>query len=154
MAKHRPGTYLAKVVDYGISKTQAGLPQVVVCFRYMDENQNKDILWFGSFKDTVVERTVDTLVALGLKDKLEDLAGGIGSGALNPNKEMEIVVEERADLKGVLRTGVAWVNDPSVQRGPQKISREEASQLLSGVNAVLMRKKIMTPETPPFDLLF
>ena len=139
--RHPIGSYLARPVDWGISKTKAGLPQVTVCFRYKGaDGQDRDILWFGSFKDTVVERTVDTLMAMGLKGSLETLADGVPGAALNSGSEMEIVIEHRVDQNGVKRAGVAWVNDPAKSR-IEKISKAEAGSLLSGVNAILMRKR-------------
>lgn len=134
--KHPKGTYMAKPVDWGISKTQAGLPQVAITFRY----EHGDLNWYGSFKDTVVERTVDTLILLGLKGTLETLADGIPSKALDPEKEVEIVVEHRPDQKGSMRAGIAWVNDPG-RTSIKKIEKGEASSLLSGINAVLIQRR-------------
>jgi hypothetical protein len=146
--KHRPGTYLASPVDWGISKTKAGLPQVVVCFRY----ENGDLLWWGSFKDTVVERTVDTLIAMGLKGSLETLADGVPGGALDSSRQMEIVIEHRAGNDGVLRPGIAWVNDPNKSR-IEKITKAEAGSLLSGMNAVLLQRRGQTKVAPPAPVM-
>jgi hypothetical protein len=138
--KHKPGTYIARPVDWAITKTKAGLPQVCVCFRYND-GVDKDIVWYGSFKDTVVERTVDTLISMGLQGSLETLADGCLGTALSKEKPMEIVVEHRQDMSGKLQAGVAWVNDPAKSRLSGKVEKAEAAMLLSGYNAILMQRK-------------
>lgn len=146
MNQHKPGAYLAKAVDWGISQTQAGLPQAVICFRY---EGGGDLLWFGSFKEKAVERTIETLVLLGLKGAVEDLATGVQGKALDMTKEVEIVVEEKADSTGKPRIGISWVNDPNKSR-IKGLSKFEASSMLGGANAILMQKRGKTQNDLPF----
>lgn len=143
LPKHKPGTYLAKAADWSITKTQSGLPQVSVLFRYQeDASSPRELIWWGSFKETVVERTIETLVALGLKGPLEGLAEGLPGGALSTEKLMEIVVEHRQDNSGNVRAGISWVNDPQRKRNlGTPMSKAEAAQALKGWNGLLAMKR-------------
>lgn len=104
-----PGKYKAKIVDYGISESKAGLPIVNVRFGFGDHTLN----WIGSLNEGKARQiTVENLMKMGMTDadSMADMADGPSSGVLNTEKELEIDVQtETYDGKTTLR--IKWINE-------------------------------------------
>lgn len=139
----RPGKFKAKAVDWGVSKTNAGLPQVVILFEYLQQNQegvteSRQLMWFGSFKGGARERTLETLVNLGLRSPVSTMEQGRNGAALDPDKEVEIVVEHRIGQDGMRRAGISWVNELGGRGVKSNIADGEAQALFSDVDSEFM----------------
>ena len=132
---HQPGTYTAKVVDFGLMKSKAGLPMAAVMFEYqMKEGGSDRLTWFGSFKDGARKFSIETLVRLGFKGKNgADLVRGNGSGVLDQTKDFEIVVANEA-YEGKTRSKIKFVNLVGGSSFREKMSASEATVLMGGLN--------------------
>lgn len=143
----KPGKYKAKAIVWSISKTKAGLPQVVILFEYQQGEESRQLMWFGSFKDKAKDRTLETLFNLGLRSAPSSLESGREGGELDVNQEVEIVVEHRIGQDGVRRAGIAWVNQKG--RGLEsKLAQGEAKALLASVDSEFMATLISKGEKP------
>lgn len=107
----KPGTYPGKVLEHAITETKDHNPQAVVKFQVAD----RQLIWFGSFKDTVVEHTIKGLVACGLK-------GNNPGGQLEIGKEVSLVVDVE-ERDGKTRNRIRWVNNAGIAN---KVSPQEA----------------------------
>jgi hypothetical protein len=147
MAKMQPGTYKAQVLNYTISQTKAGDPQVEVLFEYNDGDTTQvggthhQVRWWGSLKQGKgQEWTLKTLDLLGFSGKTNEdfakLADGFESGMLDPTREVSIVLEEDAKDDGRKFIFVKYVND--LNRAPagfkSALSRGEANVKLGALN--------------------
>lgn len=106
----KPGTYKAKPVDWAVGEDKSGNPRVMVLFDYMQGDEQKSIMWFGSFTGGARERTMESLMFMGLTKGPSALAEGVEGKALDSSHEVSIVVKHEADLNGVIRARVSWVN--------------------------------------------
>jgi hypothetical protein len=142
--KWKPGKYRAKALDWGVGKTKAGLPQVIILFEYNQQGdapgttESRQLMWFGSFKEKARERTLGVLVNLGLRGPVSTMENGRDGKALDETKEVEIVVEHRADESGKIRAGVAWVNEIGGRGVQSKLAEGEAKALFADVDAAFM----------------
>jgi hypothetical protein len=156
--KWKPGKYKAKAVDWGASKSKEGLPQAVVLFEYQQPGagpgvtEHRQLMWFGSFKGGARERSLETLMSLGLRGPVSEIELGRDGKALDPELEVEVVVEHRI-YNNVRKAGIAWVN----QVGGRGIARDkfapdEARALFADIDqefmATLMAKGL-TPKSQP-----
>lgn len=128
----KPGKYIGKVVDYGIGETKAGLPQVLVMFAF----EGEEMIWFGTLKEGKGrEITIAALLNCGFKtNEIEDLAQGKGSGVLDESIDVQLTVGEEADLQGVLRTRIQWVNAPGGSSFRKKMAKPDAARVMAGMN--------------------
>lgn len=156
------GTFLAKIINYGISLTAANLPQVAVNFRAKidpkDPTKTKDFLWWGSLKEgRAKEITIDALINMGFTDtNLDRIAGGEG---LNKEIEVELVIEETAtdktDDQGnvIIREGVKFINKVGGGYMGKVLSKEEAIAKLRGIGIEVtiaerkMNAGVLTPKS-------
>lgn len=99
----KPGRYTAKVVEHGITETKNGDPQAAIRFSFEAEGKQRELVWFGSFKEKAAEFTLQALVNCGLQ-------GNNPAGPLEIGKEVSIVVDVDQDQKGNDRNVVQWVN--------------------------------------------
>jgi hypothetical protein len=131
MPVNKPGSYPGKLIDWAITETKDGSPQVVCMFEYLQDGKPLRLNWFGSFKEKAYERTIEALRFLGLQGvDLSILADGAMGKGLTKDKVADIVVEVRPNLTGKLVAGIAWVNNPHEANIPKKVSRDRAAQLL------------------------
>lgn len=142
-----PGTYKAKIADYGMSKTQSGKPQAFIVFDVNGTN----ISWFGlldpkssdGVKKAPLEISVKTLLDCGFSgDTIEVMAAGKSSNCLEIGKEMDLVIED--DLyNGEVKSRIKWVNVPGFIPGGARMTYEDASaSVQSGaLRAELMRQR-------------
>lgn len=137
--KWKPGKYTAKAVDWGVSKTKEGLPQVIVLFEYAQTGslganpETRQLMFFGSFKGGAKERTLETLLNLGLRGPVVSLETGRDGKALDHEQEVEIVVEHRV-FNDQKRAGIAWVNKLGGRGIQQKLDSNEAKTLFSDLD--------------------
>ena len=112
MSDIKPGTYLAKITNYGFTLTKDGNMQVSILFSF---DTDKQLAWFGSLKDgKAFEITMKTLQLMGFDGKLaiETLAQGVMSGLLDLDKEYSIKIENE-EYEGKITTKIKWINDPN-----------------------------------------
>lgn len=141
---------LARIKEYGISLTQAKLPQVVVQFESLEDG--KTYTWWGSLKGDARQWTLKALLTMGFDgDSLEPLADGMAGGAFNHLQEYDIQIETKPDQSGTPRTRVAWINLPGTGAIKGKLEAPDAiaalKQLGSLKGDILAVKKGM-PQAP------
>lgn len=143
------GRHMAKVIDYGLSETKAGDPQVRVRFKL--DGDGSEITWFGSLKEgKAQEITVDALLVMGFTGSdLTALEGGSGSKVLNEEKSVSIVVEAET-YNGKTTSKVKWVN--SIDGGAKKLDPSKKSSLKNLGGLVMARRKELGIEDPKDDL--
>jgi hypothetical protein len=140
-SKWKPGSYKARPIDWMVTKTAAGLPQVSVLFEYEQAGdmpgtlEKRQLTWYGSFKGGAQERTIESLAMLGLRQPpYPAMESGREGKALDEAAEVEIVVEHRKDLNGVTRAGVAWVNRIGGRGLQSKLEAGEGNQVFAEAN--------------------
>ena len=108
------GKHVATVTAAALSESSKGTPCVQIEF---DSNGDTATAWLY-LSDAAFERAVKTLRdAFGFDDDFETLPDQL------IGKECQIVVEEEADDKGVLRPRVKWIN--SLRSAPRPLSNAE-----------------------------
>lgn len=113
-----PGKYLARIIDYGITATKNGDPQIQIKFEF--QNPEKAVMnWFGTLKEGKGrDITIKSLIACGIKsDDIAALADGPASQMLNMEKDLNLTVDYQTDDSGkvVEKNGkkslkIQWVN--------------------------------------------
>lgn len=147
------GKHPAKVIDYGIGETKAGDPQVMVRFKLTMDGS--EINWYGSLKDgKPQEFTFTTLQkVLGMKgDDLLRLEGGSGSGTLDEEKTVELVIATE-EWQGKTSTKVKWVNDYGASKAKKSIDQAVSTKLKS-LNASFKAYRKITGASGEEDLGF
>lgn len=132
----KAGTYEAKVVDYGVTKTKKGDPMVMVRFTIYDaEGSAHNITWYGTFSSPKSQEiSSEALAVCGMKTKnFAELANGAGSGVLDQNKVVQLTVVNE-EWEGKTRTKVKYINPPGGGGFRDKMSKADAAQLFSGLN--------------------
>lgn len=130
------GIYGAIVTNWGITETQAGLPQVVVSFDVKAKEGMKPMSWFGSLKEGKArEITIDALLTCGFSgDDVADIAKSVEGKALELGREVSVTVGTEADLEGKDRQRIRWVNPIGGGAFRNKISHGDAVSKLKGMN--------------------
>lgn len=126
------GKFKAMVLDYGVSESKSGNPQVYIKLNVEAEGSAKTLTWYGSFTGGAKDITLKTLINAGLQPQhygqLANLNKGVASSMLDITKVLEADVQEepKQDGSGV-RTVVQWLNDPTA--APQIKKIDEAKNL-------------------------
>lgn len=150
------GTHSAKIIDYGISKTKEGLPQLLVNFGIDSNGVLNRISWWGSFKEKAAPHTLKTLLQVfempcpnpgDVSAQLSKIAEqGKDSGLLNMEKNYDLVLEEQPDQAGKNRIRVRYVNNPGSGVGKfEKLAAAEAKNLFAGLAGVAAELKADSP---------
>lgn len=129
------GKYTGRVIDYGMTTTKAGLPQVILLCEYVDnDHDSHQVYWFGSLKEGKArEITIKTLLDCGFQgDDISAIADGLGNGALDTTKELQFVMKTKLDLDGRPQCRLRFINVPGGQVFRDKLTKGEAVQVLSG----------------------
>ncbi len=143
MSEIKAGTYEAKITDYAITKTKKGAPMAMIRFSF---NENQSITWYGTFSsEKSSEITCEALAVCGwTTNNPADLAKGAGSGVLDENKAISIVLASE-EWEGKTTMKVKYINQAGGSGFRDKMSQAEAAQLFSGLNlggvAAAARKK-------------
>lgn len=137
--KWKPGKYKAKPIDWGVTKDKSGNPRVMVLFEYQQKNdhgqdERSTIMWYGSFNGGARERTMESLMYMGLKTGPSALEAGPEGKALDENNQVEIVIQHRS-FEGVVRAEVAWVNALGGRGIESTLAKGEAQSLFAGIDA-------------------
>lgn len=145
MQKVEAGMYEASILDYGISLTQAGKPQVVIRFGLTDKNGDlHELNWYGSLNEgKAQEITCKALLACGMKgNDLNILADGIPSGVLDTSTHVKVTVAHEEQEDGTTRARIKWINP--LGGLTKKLTKSEASVKLGALN---LRGAMMTART-------
>jgi len=127
-----PGTYKAKIKDYGYSQKEGKDPSAMVQFQLEDGHT---ITWFGSFNGGARAITVKTLIeTLGFSsDNPEDLYKGAGSFVLNEDREYDLVIEDNT-WNGVTRPRIKYINVSGQTRTIEKLDASQTKVAIGGLN--------------------
>lgn len=134
----KPGTYKAKIADYGVVLSQKGQPQVKVVFSL--ETGTK-FSWFGgisSEQQTAI--TTKTLFTMGAtSDTIDKVENGPSGNALNTAKTYELVIEDN-EYNGKVSQRIKYINDPENAQ-KQAFSKPNGSlSALKGMAASLIAR--------------
>lgn len=145
-----PGKYTAKVLDYGISGTKAGDPQVSVKFGFGSQS----MIWNGTLKQGKgQEITLKSLIVLGLTnpDKIADLADGLKGNTLDLTKEVEIDIQPDT-YEGNTTLKIKWINEPGLNflMGKEDFKQKIASMNLKTTFAYV-KQQIGQPRKKPME---
>lgn len=152
MSKLEPGTYKAKIKNYGIVSNEKG-EQVVVEFG-LENGMN--YRWYGKINgDKGGEITIKNLFTMGAnQSNFTKVADGLKSNVLNTSKEFEVVVASRK-YNGKEYTEIKYINDPSAPRAnaPQFVQGSNSLQSMKGIAAQIAAEqglKTANSEDVPF----
>lgn len=141
------GTYKAKALNYGITKSKAGDAQATINFRLLvnpETQETADIMWDGYLKSPKsFEITLDALLILGYTENTLDLfAEGKG---LKEGKYVSVVVEEE-EYNGRVKPKIKFINEEGSSFTKDFLAKNDAVVKLNGLNlsaAMLERKQKM-----------
>jgi len=134
MNEIKPGKYPARLKDYWIGKTAAGLPQAELLFEFEAEGEIRELMWFGSFKERARPHTIKALLYCGFQGSdLTALADGPARGALEVGKEVSITIAKELDDKGTPRIRISWINPVGGVGFRDRMSRGELAGSLASL---------------------
>lgn len=134
-----PGTYTARIVNYGVKKTKSGDPAPTIAFEVELADKSKHrVFWQGSFNGGGREITAKALLVCGLKDVRAFTAGAMARGVdtklLDTTKDVNIVVIHETSQDGANRYAkVQWINEAGGGRFKNAIEQAEAGMLFQGM---------------------
>ena len=139
------GKYKATLAEHHVGETSKGDPQVVATFNVVHGGLKEQISWFGFFTEKTQSTTIKSLITLGLQ-------GNNPAGPLTIGKEVELVVENETDQKGVTRAKVRWVNPLGVARKviPTDMAKAKLSALEGAVMAARQQNSAVDSDEIPF----
>lgn len=155
----QPGTYTAKIKDYGIFQKEGGNPAAIVEFVISEFDTEQKITWFGYFHGGSREITVRTLIeTFEFTGKTgEELAGGIGSNVINETRDYELVIEHDT-YNGKIKPKIKYVNIPGRSRQISKVDKQNAKVVMAGLNLggdfTALRATLPKPKKEDEDVLF
>lgn len=132
----RPGVYESKIVDYGVMKTKADKPMVMIRFLYADESgTDQYINWYGGFSTEIsAEITCKSLATCGwTTNNPADLAKGKGSGVLDEKRFLSITLANE-EYNGKTSLKVKYINPPGGDGFRNKMSQADAVKMFAGMN--------------------
>lgn len=111
------GSYQGYIVNYDITQTQKGDPQILVLFSFNDkEGDHHELTWYGNLTSEKGRKiALEALVKMGFSGKnVADLAGGLVDSKaplLDVATPLELVIEREAKKDGSgTYAKIAWVN--------------------------------------------
>ena len=148
-----PGTYKAKIQDYGLVQNQKGQPQVKVFFKFNETGET--FSWFGNLSTPVgQEITTKTLITLGATPaNIDKIENGLASNVLDTQKEFELVVENN-EYNGKTSPRIKYINDPSRAPAQSFLKGTGALAGLKGTAAALVAKGEVAPAAKNTDAGF
>lgn len=125
---YKAGTWIGKVVDYGVTETKDGAPAVFVSFDVdMKDDGVNNMTWRGSLKEGKGrEITLKALLALGFRGRdVSELIDGPDSNMIDVGREAKLVCENE-EYEGKTYCKIKWVN--SMTGGPSGVQRADPAQ--------------------------
>lgn len=143
-----PGSYIGKVINYGVKKTLKGDPAIVIVFGFEFNGEAQQMTWQGGLNNQRVDGkksqqdiTFAALEVCGFdfKDKnvvnnFNALADGASSGVLDTDVEVDLKIELEANNDGNMYPRIKWINRVGGGLFKNLISKEEAVQSFAGFN--------------------
>lgn len=127
------GSYQARVIDYGVGSTKAGLPQVEIKFGFMVDGQPTTMYYFGGFGEKSLKHTVKALAVCGFTGDEVGLSDST-SGALDMSKDVLLVVSDN-EYNGTVNSRIQWINEIDGGGSARaKLTKEEVRSKLATVN--------------------
>jgi len=151
MSEIKPGKYQARLKDYWIGKTSAGLPQAELVFEFEADDELRELMWFGSFKEKARPHTIKALLYCGFHgNDLTTLADGRDGGALELGKEVVITIAKEIDDRGNPRLRINWINPIGGAAFRDKVNRGELGGSLASLkgDVAAIRKETGIKEDP------
>lgn len=156
----QPGTYTAKIVDYGVKLTEKGQPNVTVKFSF---NETNTLIWSGGFyNERATEITLKALGVCGLATTdIAQLADGPASGMLDTDKEVEIAIDHE-EYNGRTYAKIKWINEVGGGGIKNRLTKGEAAQAFVGLNlqadiarlGIIKERKPAAPAADSTDIPF
>lgn len=151
----QPGTYRARVVNYALSSTKAGNPQVEVLFEFSSGSEHHQIRYWGQLSEKALPYTLKNLVTMGYlgttNEDFSKLADGVESGIMDLSTEVELVLESEPNDQGKSYLKVKWINAPG-GGFKQGMTRDQAKVKLGTLNLAgqiaMIRQEIGVPAKP------
>ncbi len=152
-----PSTYRSRVVNYTISTTKAGNPQVEVLFEFSQGEgvnaSHHQMRWWGQMSEKALPYTLKNLITMGYRgtsnEDFAKLADGVESGMIDLSTEVDLVLEnETNEETGKSFLKIKWINAPG---GGFKagMTREQAKVKLGMMNIAgqlaMIRQEIGAP---------
>lgn len=133
------GKHLGRLIDYGVGKTRAGDPQVILYFEFNDGHATFRRAWLGSFKSGRAKQITDSVLSLfGFSaNRYSTIANGIEGNVLNTKKQVELTIayEQYEGKNGpATRWRILWVNPLGGQVMENKINEHDAAVLFGEVS--------------------
>ena len=133
------GKNLARIVDYGTTKTKGGAAQVFIKFSVSGEEST----WYGvPFKkdsDEVNDICMTQLCYCGFDpsvNKIEDLSFGIDSGLLATGEDIDVYVADQILPDGSQKRRINTIGEI----GPARATATEVQQLISETKQQKLRE--------------
>lgn len=113
-----PGTYRSRVVNYTLSNTKAGNPQVEVLFEFSQgdglSSTHHQIRWWGQLSEKALPYTLKNLITMGYRGTTNEdfakLADGVEGGMIDLGVEVDLVLENETSEQGKTFLKVKWIN--------------------------------------------
>ena len=122
------GRYIVKPVEWGITQTKEGLPQLFITFEGDFSDEIKRKTWFGSLKEGKArEFALKAICTCGFA--YSDLSYIERYDALDKNTEVSVVIGHE-EFNGVTRDKIQWVNKIK----SLKASSDETKMMLKGMD--------------------
>lgn len=127
----QPGTYKAKLVDYGMSETSKGDAQIVLKFNVETEDGIVPMTKFLSLKEGKArEFSYRAMSACGFDGSpVESIAGGKGTGCFDMVNPVDVVCQMESDGKGGSVCRISFINKPGGGFGKQILPAEAANKV-------------------------
>lgn len=157
MSNVQPGTYRARVVNYTLSTTKTGNPQVEVLFEFSQGEgvhaSHHQIRWWGQLTEKAIPYTLKNLITMGYRGTTNDdfarLAEGVEGGMIDLGLEVDLVMELEPNDQGKAFLKVKWINAPG---GGFKagMTKDQAKVKLGAMNIAgqlaMIRQEIGAPK--------
>jgi len=140
----KPGTYLAKVVDSKLDKTNTGKERIIVVFQVTDKGEafGELVSWHGYFTDATLDSTIKQIKVVGFE------GSDIFNRGMMIGHEAKIVVVDE-EYNGYNYTKVRWIN--SVKSTPKQLDMlDELTPQNSDGFRSRMRERLSGSDEMPF----
>lgn len=140
-----PGTYKAKIQDYGLVQNKSGQPQVKVFFKFKESGET--FSWFGGLSTPQQQEiTTKTLITLGASpNNIDKIENGLTSNVLDTTKEFDLVVAHD-EYQGKTYARIKYINDPAAAKTQTYLKGTGALAGLKGTaTSLIARGEVAAP---------